>query len=531
MKSRLVLTAALLFSGLGARAAPPQESRPAAAVAVVQAGLDPKNPEHARFAAVARAAATFHRAPAPISFDGRSVDALRADLVAAAPDAVLMVVPPETLDVNLHRRLLLLSATLDDDLFPDFTFGYLTARDGAALEKLWKRTVRLHEKGLRSRVWHSTGVISKGKSYVYPNARSALEKAAGFTGENYYFGVVENDPDVLKFADRTLPRLEEAGVVEMSGNGDPQGVWLFADDRNLDASKHWPFDPAKVGHDPKGEMPRLLAPRFAKLDLDGAVVWSGTCHSAAPRRVFIEGDIVSTFGKTKGPTLYELKPKESLCLAILDAGAAAFLAPIAANHGLAAMREQETFVAAGASLGESVKATYDAVFLAAKGRLRLDFADQPGDGAGEKVMQGGGANRILIGDPTLRLCKPTPHPTEKTEIRRATGDAFVVTTTWQKGFHAAGWDMFGTDSARGACVSTRVAIDDVAPPRIKAFTATVAATGADGVAMPYVFTHAEVETFAGRRYLHLQANAPRTEDNRFAKVTFSVAPAGDASAK
>jgi hypothetical protein len=93
---------------------------------------------------------------------------------------------------------------------------------------------------------------------------------------------------VLDFVDKHLSDLERAGVITMTGNGDPQGIWLFDDHRNMDRARHWDFDPARVGRDEDGSMPRILAARIAKLHLANPVVWSGTCHSGAVQRVFVE---------------------------------------------------------------------------------------------------------------------------------------------------------------------------------------------------------------------------------------------------
>src|SRR5688572_12884666 len=75
---------------------------------VVTVGLDAKNPEHARFGEVAGQVAAFHRGTV-VSFDGGDFDRLAKMLKDHAPQNVLFVVPPELLDINVHRRILLLS--------------------------------------------------------------------------------------------------------------------------------------------------------------------------------------------------------------------------------------------------------------------------------------------------------------------------------------------------------------------------------------------------------------------------------------
>ncbi|MBM4059609.1 MAG: hypothetical protein FJ265_00720 [Planctomycetes bacterium] len=506
-------------------ATPPPPAAPRAAVVTI--ALDAADAGDRDFLAVAKAAAKFHGAP-QLAWDGTDDAALRTRLLGhGSPPAVLFFVRPERFDVTLHRRILLALAGLDDDPCADAAFGYLTARDGKALAALWARTEELHRQGLRGRIWHSAGVASGMQSTIYRGHRSELERAAGFAGDSYYFGIVEQDPDVRAFVRRALPQLAQANVLEWSGNGDPQGIWLFDGDRNLQREKHWDYEPGKVGQDPGGAMPRLLAADVRTMQLPGTIVWSGTCHAAATHRVVLEGDIVSTFGRAERGTVHLLPLDQSLGLSFLDAGAVALLAPVGPNHGMSAMRESEFALREGASLGEAVKSSWDDVLLAARGPLRLDlveggkFVDR-----GEHVMQGGGANRVLLGDPTLRPFAATRDPREQVAVERTGGGAFTVRVDWAQGFHARAWDMYGTDRERGACVPVRVAVDGLLPAGCTAVRAEAAATGAGGEVLPFAMAHAVLERFAGRRFLHLQANAPRAAvDGQEQHVVFRVAPA------
>lgn len=480
------------------------------------------------FAKIAGAVASFHDG-AVIDFDGRDFARLTRELKQRRPRYVLFVVPPDVLDVNLHRRILLASYDLDGDVFADFSWGYFTARDAKGLAALWKRTREAHRRRRRDADlnWIATAVASGIESTVYEGNIPAVARAAGYEGKRIYWATVESDPKVLDFVEKKLPQLEEADVIGFYGCGDPQGIWLFSDKRNLDRSKHWPYDPEKVGQDPEGVMPRLMASRLAKLKLSSPIVWSGTCHSAATGRVFVEGDIVSTFGRTEASTLHRLAPEESICLSLLDAGALAFLAPIAANHGMSGSMETDFAFAHGATLGETLKQTYDDVALAASGNLVLDIVE---DGAHapsrEYVMQGGGSNRLLIGDPSLRPFPRTEHPGQTVEVKKSKKRGrFDVVVTWEDGFHPHAWDIFRKERGRDGRVLARVDLEDLVPRRKRlTFTATATAEDREGNALPFEFTHCVPEDHHGRRYLHLQVNAPRTDvtDRKFAKVIFSV---------
>jgi len=493
---------------------------------VVAFGLDPKSPDHARFRKIAEKAAALEGARLVDCAD-RDLDRLAKTFRELLPESVLFVLPPEVLDVKLHRQVVLLSRSLDEDVFPDFVFGWFTARDGKSAEALWERTCETRKKGLASKCWQSTFVTSGMKSCDYPDYGLDVVAAAGFERKAFAFATRESDPAVLDFVHQNLAKLAGAGVVSMTGNGDPQGIWLFDDRRNADPAAHWPFDPARVGSDPKGEMPRILAGDFRALKLDRPIVWSGTCHSASTHRVFVEGDIVSTFGSSERTELYEMPLAESLGLSLIDAGAVALLAPIGANHGYAVDLETEFALANGASLGEIVKSTWDDVFLQARGELTLVLpeAGAPHSYDGEPVMQGGGVNRVLLGDPTLRPFAATAVPRERTTVQHVHDRSFDVLVEWDKGFHTRSWNLYSAAPAASRRIAARVRLDDVIPAKQAArISATLRVVDAKGAALEgFVLTHAEPEVFHGHRYLHLQASAP---DHAFeatdVKATFAV---------
>lgn len=499
----------------------------AGSVRVVALGLDPKRPDDARMLAVARVAAQHHRGElATLALDPERYEAaLRAFALESGAEALLLFVAPRDLDINLQRRTLRTLAALDDDLFVDCTYGWMTARDGAALAKLWERTQQVRRKGLSSREWVEPFVMNQGPSLLYDAWGSEQQRQAGFTVRGVGFAAREHDARVLDFAAAELPKLAKAGVLSFTGNGDPQGIWLFDDHRNVDAARHWKFDPERVGHDPDGSMPRLLAADFAKLQLARPIVWSGTCHCAAVGRVYVEGDIVSTFGSVDCATPYELRPGESLALAWLDAGAAALLAPIAANHGFAVDLEEEFALTHGASLGEAVKSTWDDVCAAARGPLRLTLhhAGDPIDWS-EPIMQGGGANRLLIGDPTLAPFTATPPPHESVTVKERGPGRFDVVVRYEAGWHTRTWDLYGLDRVRDGRIGARIDLAALLPDgKARQVRATVRVVDGDGRALPFELRHALPEEFHGRRFLHLQANAARASFEQKALVaTFSV---------
>jgi hypothetical protein len=486
---------------------------------VVAVDLPTTVADAAGFRTAAESARTFHRAEL-VEWDGKDFDRLAALCRDQQPANVLFVLRPGTLDLVLHRRILLQAAKVDADPCVDFAFGYLTAESGDECAALWRRIEALHRREPRSGMWWQASVCSADTSFRYPDSAQSIQAAAGFHSPHHYFA--NRDPARLQAVDKALAELVGAEVAEFTGCGDPQGIWLFADERNRQRDKHWDYAKDKVGQDPDGEMPRLLASRFRSLNLASPIVWSGTCHSGATERVFVEGDIVSTFGRTEVATVHRLAVDESLALAWLHAGAAALLVPLGANHGLAVSNETDFALEHGASLGAAVKSTWDDVFLAAGGELKLDL---PVEGEphrhGEKVMQGGGANRILIGDPSLRPFRSVAHPRETTSCERR-DSGLCVTVARQDGFVARGWDMYGASPPNDWRVVVRVDLTALGVDG-DTFTAEVEAKGGDGKPLPYSVTRCVVEHFHGKRFLHLQANGRRTVvENKAVTAVFTA---------
>lgn len=496
---------------------------------VVKVGLSANNNEHQKFAAVATKVKDFHNATV-LDFDGKNFNALKAEITKHKPANVMFVMPPELLDVNFHRQVFKMAPTLDNDLFADFAWGYLTARDGDALEKFWNRIKNLHENGIANKNWLETGVIGgESKSHVIDGGISSWSIDAGFRGNQLYFGCIEKDPNVIEFIDKQKTQFENAAVIAMTGNGDPQGIWLFDGMRNMDESRHWEFDKNKVGHDPENEMVRLKSDWFRKLQLQSPVIWSGTCHSGACYRVYVEGDIVSTFGKSDTAVVYDLPRDESLCLSLIDGGAGGLLVPIAANHGLAVTLESHFALKHGATLGETIKSTYDDVILQAGGIPKL-LLTKEGDEPhyfSEPIMQSGGANRILIGDPALRIFDKTQFNIEEESVKvNSEKKQLQVLITWEKGYHGSAWNLFADGrggeqrmNTRIDCTEMKSLLKGARNGSLQVEAKILNAEGKSITCAPLV----EVETIGGRSYLHLQASAnDRTLAHSEHRAVFNV---------
>jgi hypothetical protein len=352
------------------------------------------------YAAAARRLAE-HRKGKVVTVSYDDPRAIEKTLREARPKYVAVVTAPKRIDTNFIRRFLMLSTRMDDDPFSDFAYGYITGRTPDEALAFVDRIIRAEKAGLPKRMV-DTGVSSKVKSFAYDEKVDWID-GAGWTSRKIYWSENASDPGVPAFVREHIGELTKAGLIEISGNGDPERIWLFPGERNLEPSKHWPYDPKRVGDNPDGEMFCITAADVAKLDLEPAVVVIGTCHSGSLLRTFVAGDIVSTFGRVEKCEVYDIPPEKSLGLTFLSRGVTAFIAPVGANHGFRCGVETRRMFETGAALGDVMKSCHDELVMASKGGLKLAM-HEPG-GASDpdpEPMISGAANRVLYGDPAFR---------------------------------------------------------------------------------------------------------------------------------
>lgn len=338
--------------------------------------------------------------------DASSPDAITSLARREHADALALAAAPETIDINFHRRAIDAVCRLDDDVFPDASFGYLTGARPEHVRAMLDRMGEVENDGMRpNEVGY--GVAELDDLTVYP----AQEPKDGLVSTSVYLPPVERYARVRSRIPEALARARGAGFVTFSGNGDPMRIWLFSDQRNLREDLHWKFDPKKVCRDWAREgLTALGAPELAAWEIGGALVQFTTCHSGVPHRALVEGDIVSTFGATGGVArFYDLTPEESLCLTILSRAPCALLAPIGANHGALGIPERDRLHWENLAAGETIRRNQIDVALhwRREGRIPLvqyeDGGPDPApNGVPGNVMREGTLNRALFGDPTFR---------------------------------------------------------------------------------------------------------------------------------
>ena len=482
---------------------------------VVLTNLDKKDP----YFEAAQTLADAHQGTI-IRFRPDKVEIIRAKVAKADPRYVAVVLRPEDIDINLQRYMLKLSTSMDDDPFCDFAFGFITGATAEDALTMVKRSMKAQKNGL-PKTMVSASVISGSKSYCYEGGGTPLEKELGYKSRSIYWACVENDPDVLDFVDEHIKEIQGKGVVELYGCGDPEGIWLFGDQRNMDRSKHWRFDPEKVGSDPDGEMPRITAEYFTGLDLGGAVVWSGTCHSGVLCRAYVEGAIVSTFGTVDRVTEYMIPKGKSLALATLAAGPSAYIAPIGPNHGYAGFPEVYRVLSTGMPLGDLMRTRYNEIIFADNGELDIARYEAGAAFPAEDPMRGGGVNRTLYGDP---LFAPFPDPEKdylQKKVRPLTkGKGIVAECTVIDTVCGMFWDMFGDDRENAERIYTFIEL----PNNMEKVSKVLAtAESSEGKEIAITAPAFAIERIDGKTLIHLQVNAPRKAlEKKGTKVVFTI---------
>ncbi len=457
------------------------------------------------YAKVANMAKKFHRAEL-IRFS--NPEDLERRLLKTQAENVLIFATPHLLDLNFHRRILRSCFRVDSDPFADFCFGYLTAENSKELELFWRRIESVHKNGLANKVFRGYAVASGMKSTVYEGFMPQAIKDAGFKGSTLFFGTIETEANVSELISEKLQVLQDASVIEMTGNGDPQGTWLFSGERNRDSTKHWDFSPEKIGYDPKKEMPRVLASDIQKLRFRSPILWSGVCHSGATQNVFVESDIVSTFGKVYKTTVYRLAHKDSFCLQLINSGVAALLLPLGPNHGMSASMEIQATFTEGLSLGEAIKFSYDDVMFNTDGKAEFPIL-KPGDPLhfSKMVMAEGGLNRVLIGDPALRPFAKIQNSGFRYNVTNISEEGFNVSVNRKEGFSPQGWDIYGLDRMNDWRIKCTVELPKVQ----KKFSVQFHATDKSGQTLSFRTPRFQIENRNGNQFLHLQANSSRKE--------------------
>jgi hypothetical protein len=313
----------------------------------------------------ARKLAEFHKGEV-IRFDPAKLDDAFVTLKERRPDCVAFVLPPAKIDVDLCHEILARSTHLDDDPFADFEYAFVTGRDGKAAERF------------------------------VDHIKAAWDRKYGRTVT--MFGSWEGALPPAKAAPSALKALKADGEMRFVRNSDNASVRSTAAEAGLAAARDKDLL-LFFSHGYPDEMVKCFrAPDLKDWKTNGSVLVNCACYNGAPGRWFAPSELgVRDMGV--------VKPDDSVCLAVLDSGVAAYVAGIDPWHGPLAFQMTGYLFDDGMRLGQAAKMMHDRLALA----FRPDpvafepTLKNPKRFAGEGVSnrRHNGAGMIVYGDPAF----------------------------------------------------------------------------------------------------------------------------------
>lgn len=364
---------------------------------IVLAAMDEANPY---YRAAERLAA--HHGAMIVRFDMNDLDALLTELKYRQPRYAAVVIEPSGIDTNTVRRFCMMSTRVDADPFCDFAWGFITGATADEAMRFVQNIIRAGREGVPARLLESG--VAECRSMLQTDIGPEWLRGAGFESDLIYFGLEDEREDLDQFVETNLDAFENKGIIQITGCGDPERIWLFDDRRNSADEKHWDFDPGKVGQNIEGEMYWIDSTMIRGLDLYPAVISCGTGYSGTVGNVLFQNDLVSTFGRVDGTRAYDMPRNNSLCLAYLSAGVTAAFLPVGPSHGWRTCVETDRMLSSGVPLGDVMKSCYDELVLACNGPMRLSEL-KPGDDEWDQdvysMMRDDAASRVLYGDPAF----------------------------------------------------------------------------------------------------------------------------------
>jgi uncharacterized membrane protein len=354
-----------------------------------------------------------HRGGAVVTFDITDLPALMKDLNESGARYVAVVVRPGEMDINFNRAFIMNSTTLDEDPFPDFSWGYITGPTADEAMDFVENIIKAESEKVEDLPLDISGysVSDFNARYQYTGSFSQ------YVVDDYIDLYLEaNDTGAGRdFFLSHSSDLEGRKIIDISGNGDPHMTWLFEGGNFDPVPPVWDYDPAKI-EDPANARMGITPENLSGVDLYPAVMFSGTCHSGVPKRALIEGDIAATFGDTGWTArFYNMSDDFSFFNRIIQNNVTGYFAPIGANHGYMSIYDQWNALRFNEPLGDIQKRSMDQVvmgFMGNKPNLRLytegEYSGEdifpsgsfdPDDWPSAAAMLGGKANRVYYGDP------------------------------------------------------------------------------------------------------------------------------------
>jgi len=395
-----------------------------------------------------------------VTFNGGKLEPAFKKLARIKPGYVVVVLKPDTLDVNFHFDLLEQASRLDKEPFVDFAFGYITGANAEEALAFAKGIVDAKKKKISKHILEFGPSSRPGPT----SGKNAHGWAKGFKIQKLNH---END---AKDIPAKIKKIKGFGILSAWGHGMPDGV----------------------AHGLKGK-----DLRESGLDLFPTLYFSGPCYCGVPSGWYKW----ENGGMKKAVT----PPDESFLLALIKARSVGIFAGLDPDRGETNSHEREYVLYTGDPLGCAAKSTYDdAVVAYRKPEFELPHYEigrgKPHKGIADTMISGG-ACRALCGDPTFQ------------PFKKAGEEPFVVKTKWLKKGLKVTWE--GTSKVKGywSCVdvyrakgtwthriSFRFTIPIDKAMKIRDFK-TISITK-DGKDLPYEYPTAAIELWGGEARIH-----------------------------
>ncbi len=425
-------------------------------------------PESDPFHTVVKAALKTAGASRPVRFKDPA-DALEA-LRQLRPDSVLVVIRPETLDLNFAYDFLDMAGRVDEDPFVDFVYGFITGRSPEAALAFLKETDAVRRKpGLVPRAAMDClgpNNLDEDRVWRWKFARM-LPKLKGFELASMNHGK-------RGYPQSRLGDLEGFGYVHFGGHGVPDRI-----------------------------VQGLTADQVSRVNLRHAVVFNGACWTGVTCRSF----------DWRTGRIRAVETKNPFCLAVLDRGVAAYLAAVHPDHGIPVYQEMERLFSTGETLGEVMKYTYDQVVMASGGKRPAfprwkDGEAPPALGRGTMELHGTAA-RVLFGDPRFKPLKKVAKSPYFVKMKRSGRNYLVKAQMLNPDLKYTHMDTFSGDMARNRMqFNDRFYFQADLPGKAKVKSVKVVTAVARKKAVKHRLVSYAVEAWRGRRILHVQVDFP-----------------------
>ena len=411
------------------------------------------------------------------------------------PRYVMVILRPDELDVNLAWNWIKITASLDGDPFLDTSTGFITAESPAKAAAFAGRILDAVEGRLRL-----PGKLIDNLGPNQMSLKTAWQKTPGAFMVPVFqesFAVETISHGIRGFTEERLGEMDGAGFIHYGGHGYP--------DRVIDS---------------------LNGVFVRKLRMAPAVFFNGACYTGVTGRWFSAADRVKE---------HQVDPRVSFALGVLANNTVAYLAPLHPDHGLPVYQEMEYLTYSGASLGDVMRDTHNAVILAAGAAsfeppVLQDGMKAPNWGPAE-IMLFGTASRVLFGDPALMPLEAFSAPPFIQTITEREGKLLVDAVTADTKLKSTFANTFASDLSATGQFNARARLIIELPPewnQVGALEQVVVQL--KNAVIPHRMVAWKVEKNRGAYFLHVHIDVKATGflesllQRPGARVSFLVSP-------